>query len=60
MRMDERAEDRRPRGAVARPLVLLVVAAATGFGVWRLLMDDSASTPEQLSRQAPRIEAAQR
>ena len=42
----------RPRGAVLRPLALLIAAAALGFGVWRALMEDPprAGTADRLSR----------
>lgn len=40
MRMDGRREVRRPRGAVLRPLGLLLAAAVTGFGMWHALMHD--------------------
>jgi hypothetical protein len=30
----------RPRGAVLRPLGLLLVAALTGFGMWHVLVHD--------------------
>jgi hypothetical protein len=39
MRMDGR-ELRRPRGAVLGPLGLLLIAVATGFGMWHVLMQD--------------------
>ena len=31
----------RPRGAVLGPLALLLAAAATGYGMWRALMQNS-------------------
>jgi hypothetical protein len=40
MRTDGRHEAERPRGAVLGPLALLLAAAATGYGMWRALMQD--------------------
>jgi ABC-type Zn2+ transport system substrate-binding protein/surface adhesin len=50
MRMDERPAMRRPRGAVLRPLGLLIAAIASGVGMWRVLMRDDGSPAAQLSR----------
>jgi hypothetical protein len=44
MRTDRRDEER-PRGAVLGPLALLLAAAATGYGMWRALMQNSLETP---------------
>ena len=54
MRTDGRRNDGRPRGAVLRPLVLLIAAVMTGFGMWHALTrDDHPSAPaaSHLSRQ---------
>jgi len=40
MRTDGRSEAERPRGAVLGPLALLLAAAATGYGMWHVLMQD--------------------
>jgi hypothetical protein len=40
MRTDGRRGFRRPRGAVLRPLGLLIAAVAGGFGMWHALMQD--------------------
>ena len=50
MRTDERRDMRRPRGAVLRPLGLLIAAIATGVGMWRVLMRDDGPPDAQLSR----------
>ncbi|HXJ32764.1 MAG TPA: hypothetical protein VMS22_01890 [Candidatus Eisenbacteria bacterium] len=52
-RDDGRAAGGRPRGAILRPLVLLIAAVATGFGMWRVLMNDEPVRPptgEQISK----------
>ena len=36
--------DERPRGAVLGPLVLLLAAAVTGYGMWHALMQNSLET----------------
>jgi len=41
MRTDGRRDAERPRGAVLGPLALLLAAAATGYGMWRALMQNS-------------------
>ena len=52
MRTDGRRGFRRPRGAVLRPLGLLIAAVAGGFGMWHALMQDheSGRASRQLSR----------
>jgi len=53
MGRDGRPAERRPRGAVLRPLALLLAAAVSGFGMWRALMRDDPPTPttgERISR----------
>ncbi len=40
MRTDGLRETKRPRGAVLRPLGLLLAAVVTGLGMWRVLMHD--------------------
>ena len=45
MRTDGR-ELRRPLGAVLGPLGLLLIAAATGFGMWYALMQDGGAPPD--------------
>lgn len=40
MRTDGRRGFRRPRGAVLRPLGLLIAAVAGGYGMWHALMQD--------------------
>ncbi len=53
MRRDGRAAGGRPRGAILRPLVLLIAAVATGFGMWHVLMNDEPVRPptgEQISQ----------
>jgi hypothetical protein len=41
MRTDGRRDAERPRGAVIGPLALLLAAAATGYGMWHALMQES-------------------
>ena len=56
MGRDGRQRERRPRGAVLRPLALLLAAAISGFGMWRALTRDDPPpqpTSEQLSREDP-------
>lgn len=58
MRRDGRRVERRPRGAVLRPLALLVAAALTGFGVWHLLVRDDPGPRrdgEQITRHDPQV-----
>jgi hypothetical protein len=43
MRTDGLRDARRPRGAVLRPLGLLLAAVVTGFGMWHVLMQDGRS-----------------
>jgi hypothetical protein len=43
-RMDGGVELQRPRGAVLRPLGLLVAAVLTGLGMWHVLMQDGVAT----------------
>ena len=50
MRTDVRRDMRRPRGAVLRPLGLLIAAIASGVGMWRVLMRDDGPPPAQLTR----------
>ena len=44
MRTDRRDAER-PRGAVLGPLALLLATAATGYGMWRALMQNSLEAP---------------
>ena len=44
MGADGRRDDERPRGAVLGPLALLLAAAATGYGMWHALMQNSLET----------------
>ena len=41
--------DERPRGAVLGPLALLLAAAATGYGMWHALMQNSLETAEPVT-----------
>jgi hypothetical protein len=43
-RMDGGVDLQRPRGAVLRPLGLLLAAVLTGFGMWHVLMQDGIAT----------------
>ena len=45
MRTDGRRDAERPRGAVLGPLALLLATAATGYGMWRALMQNSLEAP---------------
>jgi hypothetical protein len=55
MRADGRRNMKRPRGAVLRPLGILIAAAASGFGMWHALMQDGAGpNATQLSRRTDR------
>jgi len=45
MLTDGRRGAERPRGAVLGPLALLLAAAATGYGMWHVLMQDGVEPP---------------
>jgi len=52
MRTEGRRAMRRPRGAVLRPLGLLLAAAVTGLGMWHALMQDRPRGAGSLDRLA--------
>lgn len=57
MRTDGRRGLRRPRGAVLRPLGILIAAVAGGVGMWHALMQDPGggrTVSAQLSRREHR------
>ena len=53
MRTDGRRDAERPRGAVLGPLALLLAAAATGYGMWRALMQNSLESAAPVAHVAP-------